>query len=208
MYRLCDGIEFMKSLPDQSVDGMFTDPPWGVQAKKMRGTENWLDLIWLATDECARIFKPGARALIWVGMIQLADVIRSVRALDYRWTVFCYYCPPRYIAHFESQLDPILLFQLPGDPLPKSKLKLRQIYQKYSKGRRDTMHPCARPFTTVKHILRDWFDEGEYVIDPFAGSDTTGVACERLNLRYDTCEVDPMMYRYGLDRHKTKTLPW
>jgi DNA modification methylase len=40
------------------------------------------------------------------------------------------------------------------------------------------------------------------VIDPFAGSDTTGVACRELNLKYDTCEVDPKMYTTGVHRHK------
>lgn len=29
MYRNTDGIKFLKSLPDRSVDGIFTDPPWG-----------------------------------------------------------------------------------------------------------------------------------------------------------------------------------
>jgi len=29
MYRNCDGIKFLRSLPDHSVDGIFTDPPWG-----------------------------------------------------------------------------------------------------------------------------------------------------------------------------------
>jgi len=116
--------------------------------------------------------------------------------------VFVNYIPSRYIAGFESILDPILFFAHKEDKYPMRKEgKLRQIYEKVSQGQEDTHHPCARPFLTVKQILRDWFDEGEYVIDPFAGSDTTGVACRVLNLKYDTCEIDPKMFMFGKQRH-------
>jgi DNA modification methylase len=33
MYRNYDGIKFLKELPDKSVDGIFTDPPWGGEPK-------------------------------------------------------------------------------------------------------------------------------------------------------------------------------
>lgn len=201
MYRLTDGIEFLKSLPNKSVDGLFTDPPWG-SGPDIMGQDEWLDLIGNMTKECARIFKPGARALIWVGMRQMGDTIKAVKRLEYRWAIFCNYIPPRYIAGFESILDPILLFMRPGEKYPMRPMKIRQIYEKVSQGKCDTHHPCARPFVIVKNILRDWFDENEYVVDPFGGSDTTGVACRQLNLKYDTCEIDPRMYKYGLERNK------
>ena len=211
-YHLMDGIEFLRSLPDESVDGMFTDPPWGKTGtrhrsfKSLAGEENWMELITQATDECARIFKPGARALIWMGMVSLGNAIKAVKSLEYKWTVFCHYIPARYLAGFESHMDPILFFSKPGEPWLIRKKRIRQIYQKSSSGKKDSLHPCARPFRTVKEILRDWFDEEEYVIDPFAGSDTTGVACRWLNLKYDTCEIDPAMYQTGLKRHRQSFL--
>lgn len=201
VYELRDGIEFMKSLPDQSVDGIFTDPPWG-RGSDIVGQDIWKNLLISLDNEAIRVLRRGGRCLIWMGMGMLGDTIKCFNNLEYKWTIFCNYIPPRYIAGFESLLDPIILFQKPGEKYPFRKTgKLRQIYEKVSSGQKDTHHPCARPFITVKQILRDWFDEGEYVIDPFAGSDTVGVACRELNLKYDTSEIDPKIYMFGQKRH-------
>jgi site-specific DNA-methyltransferase (adenine-specific) len=213
MYRLTDGIEFMKSLPDKSVDGIFSDPPWGIRETEpsiIQGNSDWLGLIKTMTDEALRVLKDDGRCLIWLGMRHVGPVIKVIDALEYRWMIFVSYMPPRYMATLESYLDPIIYFSPPGSPWPKQQngngKNKKQIFFKASTGKPDTAHPCARPYYQVKDILRQWFNEGDYVIDPFAGSDTTGVACRELNLKYDTCEIDPVMYETGLHRHKQQGL--
>jgi len=214
MYRLINGIEFLKSLPDKSVDGIFTDPPWGIRVSesstghrrpdaKIKGGSNWLELIKAMTDQGARILKENGRCLIWLGTRHVGPVIKVVDALEYRWMIFVRYMPPRYMATLQSYVDPIIYFAPAGAPWPDKiggKCKPQEYY-KASTGKRDTKHPCARPFERVLDILRDWFVPGEYVIDPFAGSDTTGVACRKLGIEWDSCEIDPEMYSTGEYRH-------
>lgn len=214
-YRLDDGINFLKSLPDKSVDGIFTDPPWGVRVSesstghrrpdlKIKGQSNWLNLIKQMTDEGARILKQNGRCLIWLGVRHVGPVIKIVDGLEYRWMVFVRYIPPRYVATLESYFDAIVYFAPFDSPWP-SKVGNKnkpQEYVKASSGKPDTTHPCARPYRNVKQILGDWFSVGEYIIDPFAGSDTTGVACRELNLRWDSCESDPKMFKSGEERHR------
>jgi len=208
-YHLGDGLEMMRSIPDDSVDGIFTDPPWGYKRVLIEGQENWQELLQEMTAISARILKPEGVCLIWMGMRSMADAIKAIQALKYRWTIFVSYMPPRYIAGFESLMDPLLVYQRHDcESFPKSYngRKLRQIYFKASVGKKDTIHPCARPFTTVKTILNDWFGSDSYVIDPFAGSDTTGRACEELRIRWDTSEIDPAMYKTGEYRHSQQLL--
>lgn len=203
-YHLGDGIKFLRSLQAKTVDGIFTDPPWGPSPNvKIMGQERWTELLAELDAEAMRILKPGGRVLIWVGMRQLAATIKAISLLEYRWTLFVQYIPMRYIAALHSMFDPILFYMRPGDPLPQraNGQKIRQLYQKVSRGQRETLHPCARPFSTVKNLLSEWFDPGEYVVDPFAGSDTTGRASLELGLRWDSWELDPMMYKTGLTRH-------
>ena len=219
-YHLTDGIEFMKGLPDKSVDGIFSDPRWGNRLSKsstghrrpdlmIKGQSNWLELIKAMTDEGARVLKEDGRCLLWFGCRQAGPVIKTVEALEYRWMIFVRYMPIRYMASLQSFFDIIIYFarsEAAWPKLPASGLMRPQEYFNASSGKPDTAHPCARPYRCVKDILRDWFEPGEYVIDPFAGSDTTGFACRELDLRWESCEIDPKMYPTGLQRHRQMLL--
>lgn len=214
-YRLGDGLEFMRSLPADSVDGVFTDPPWGVRLSSgsrghrrpdimIQGQSNWLELITAMTDETARVLKPAGKCLIWVGMRHLGATIRAVNALEYRWTVLVAYIPSRFIANFVSRFDPVIYFSRPDAAWPGKGRRgkyIRQEYLKPSAGKRQSNHPCARGQDIVEALIADWWKPGEYIVDPFAGSDTTGVACRILGMRWDSCEIDPKMYETGLQRH-------
>jgi len=150
-----------------------------------------------------RVLRPRARVLLWLGFFNMAKFIRAINNLEWRWVIYCEYIPPRYASCFEVRLDPIFYLSLPGEPWPRKKEehRLKQVYRKVTTGARDSLHPCNRPITIVQSIIRDWFKPGEYIIDPFAGSDTTGVACRRLQNPYDTCEIDPKMFKFGISRH-------
>ena len=176
MYRLQDGIEFLKSLPDESVDGIFTDPPWGVRIsaasighrtpdKMIRGQSNWLELLRAMTDEGARVLKPDGRCLIWLGTRHVGPAIKAIEALEYKWMFFVRYIPSRYLGSIEGRFDTIIYYSRFGAPWPgkiKGRLK-RQEFIKTSTGIKDTSHPCSRPLKTVRAILSEWFTPGEYV---------------------------------------------
>jgi hypothetical protein len=172
------------------------------------GQDNYLGLIKDLDNETPRILKPGARVLLWLGFFNMAKFIQVIKNLEYRWVIYCEYIPPRYAACFEVRLDPILYLSLPGEPYPRCKKekRLKQVYRKCSCGDKDSKHPCSRPPEIVKQIIKDWFRPGEYIIDPFAGSDTTGVACRQLQNPYDTCEIDPIMFETGIKRNSQKYL--
>ena len=64
MYRNQDGIEFLRNLPAQSVDGIFTDPPWD-SGPKIIGQDIWKELIQQMAEESLRILKPNGKVLVW-----------------------------------------------------------------------------------------------------------------------------------------------
>ena len=201
MYRLQDGIKFMKGLPSKSVDGIFTDPPWGGRTKIV-GNDIYLKLIKKMTRQAARVLKPKGVCIIWMGTISMGRVIKEIKALEYKWCFYCRYIPPRFVCRFMSEMDPILVYMKKGAKYPRTPQWISSVYFKPSTGKKDTDHPCARPRIVVKRILNDFFKPGDYVIDPFAGSDTTGVSCRQLNIKSDTCEIDPAMYKTGLLRNE------
>jgi site-specific DNA-methyltransferase (adenine-specific) len=61
-------------------------------------------------------------------------------------------------------------------------------------------HPTRKPEPLMTALVRDFTDEGETVLDPFAGSGTTGVACRRLGRRFIGWERDPKYHAIATKR--------
>jgi site-specific DNA-methyltransferase (adenine-specific) len=52
-------------------------------------------------------------------------------------------------------------------------------------------HPCPKSLALMEQLIRDFTDPGDLVLDPFAGSGTTGVACKKLGRRFVGWELSP-----------------
>ena len=56
---------------------------------------------------------------------------------------------------------------------------------------RDIQHPCPKPLKVMKWLVQRFAREKEMVLDPFAGSGTTGVACIQTGRNFIGFEIDP-----------------
>jgi site-specific DNA-methyltransferase (adenine-specific) len=61
-------------------------------------------------------------------------------------------------------------------------------------------HPCPKPEALMEKLIRDFTDPGDLILDPFAGSGTTGVAAIRLGRRFLGWEKNEKYYEIGLKR--------
>ena len=52
-------------------------------------------------------------------------------------------------------------------------------------------HPTVKPVELMKYLIRLVTPAEAHIIDPFAGSGTTGMACRELNRRFTGIELDP-----------------
>jgi site-specific DNA-methyltransferase (adenine-specific) len=52
-------------------------------------------------------------------------------------------------------------------------------------------HPSQKPVMMMERIILSSSNEGDTILDPFAGSGTTGVACKNLNRNYILIEKEP-----------------
>jgi site-specific DNA-methyltransferase (adenine-specific) len=57
-------------------------------------------------------------------------------------------------------------------------------------GPRHLRHPTVKPLPLMEAIIRDFTDPGDIIVDPFAGSGTTGVAAIRLGRRFIGWEMN------------------
>lgn len=61
-------------------------------------------------------------------------------------------------------------------------------------------HPTPKPIDLMLALIEDFTDPGDIVLDPFAGSGTTGVAALRLGRRFIGCELDPKYHALACER--------
>lgn len=66
--------------------------------------------------------------------------------------------------------------------------------------REKTLHPTQKPLELVRRLVGAATRRGDLVVDPFAGSGTTFVACEALGRRWLGCEIDPTYQRVIAER--------
>jgi site-specific DNA-methyltransferase (adenine-specific) len=61
-------------------------------------------------------------------------------------------------------------------------------------------HPCPKPAWLMEKLVRDFTDPSETILDPFAGSGTTGVAAIRLGRKFIGWERDPKYHAIAMKR--------
>lgn len=66
-----DCLNLLKEIPSDSVDALVTDPPAGIKIfghewdSDKGGRNAWTNWMTAVMDECQRVLKPGAHALVW-----------------------------------------------------------------------------------------------------------------------------------------------
>lgn len=70
------------------------------------------------------------------------------------------------------------------DRYPKSVLEFSVV------NNSDRIHPTEKPLDMFQYLVKTYSNEGDVVVDPCAGSLTTGIACKTTNRRYICIEKD------------------
>jgi len=71
---------------------------------------------------------------------------------------------------------------------------------KSTKSKVAYQHPAIFPEALAIDHIKSWSNDGDLILDPFAGSGTTGVACQNLNRNYILIEKEPKYYDIILKR--------
>ncbi|MBP9780140.1 site-specific DNA-methyltransferase [Candidatus Gracilibacteria bacterium] len=67
-------------------------------------------------------------------------------------------------------------------------------------GGNKTGHPAVFPEKLAQDHILSWSNEGDIVLDPFAGSFTTAVACENTNRKWICIEKEQNYFDIGINR--------
>ena len=65
------------------------------------------------------------------------------------------------------------------------------------------IHPAQKPVNVIKKLIEIFTDEGDVVIDPCAGSGSTGRACQELNREFYGFEISKDFYSRAVNEMLT-----
>lgn len=86
----------------------------------------------------------------------------------------------------------------------KRGLYTHPVVQKRGATVSERVHTTQKPIELMLDLVRDFTDPDDEVLDPFAGSGTTGVACLRLGRRFVGVEKDPKYFEIACARLKAE----
>ncbi len=185
---LGDMRELGKNTKDNTIDMIFTDPPYEKEYLPLYG-----DLAKLAQ----RVLKPSGSLVFFMGHfheVEIEDYIKNNSDLvfNHRFIVlhtgrikalvtkkiWAYYKPlMHYYKLKENGKRPIPFYDI-ADVI-RSKAPLKEC------------HLWEQSTVEAEHMIKPLSVEGMTVLDPFMGSGTTGKACIELNRRFIGIEIAP-----------------
>ncbi len=199
--------DYKRLLGDELVDMTFTDPPYNVNyantAKdKMRGknrpimNDNLGDSFeQFLKDACANIvvYTKGA---IYIAMSssELDTLQSAFRASGGRWSTFIIWAKNTFTlgrADYQRQYEPILYGWKEGNDHYWCGARDQGDVGNVKKPAKNDLHPTMKPVELVERAVRNSSKTKDLVLDPFGGSGSTLIACEKAGRRARLIELDP-----------------
>lgn len=204
-----DCLEFMKTLSDKCIDLVLTDPPYGIKMDegfdgfggfggfgepiaRKQYVGGWDDTR-PSKDYFDEILRIGKLVIIFGG-----NYFNDLLPQSTHWLVW-------------DKLNTMPTFsdcELLWTSSPrKSVKKYTHLWNGLIGKEKFREHPTQKPVELIRKLLQDYSEENDIVFDPFAGSGTTGVACQLDKRRYILNEISPEYCKIAEERIKSISNP-
>lgn len=188
--HLGDCLEFMKSMPDKSVDCVLTDPPYGINYNPTSGGDNSARrnlFPRIVGDD--KGFDPtpflSFNTVVLFGANNYSSMLPNSRG----WVVW----DKRRETKSNDMSDCELIWTNKDKPA-------RMFWHRWMGMIRDSemgeprVHPSQKPVALMAWLIEMLTNPNDTIFDPFMGSGTTGVACMQTGRNFIGCEIDPTYF--------------
>ncbi|MCS6988696.1 MAG: site-specific DNA-methyltransferase [Chloroherpetonaceae bacterium] len=96
-------------------------------------------------------------------------------------------------AELWSKLQEILRFDLPYEAIAQTfnpQMGITDVWRDIDFYQEKRLHPTQKPLPLIKRLIQASSNPNDLVLDPFAGSGTTAIACLQLNRQFIVVEKD------------------
>ncbi len=189
---LCgDALDLIKKVPDESINTILTDPPYGIAKEGIKNSES-LEIFYNILPDFHRVLKKDSFFITFFSTKRLPDLFKN-NPFDYFWQ-FVLYCP---LASVRSPIGftkymSCVVFKKGNPKMPKWK---KDIFvdtpsKMVEPDEGFINHPSPKPKTFIKELLNMFTKEQDLVLDPFLGSGSTALACRQTNRNFIGFEIN------------------
>ena len=185
-----DCLDVMKDMEDNSVDLVLTDPPYGINADKMKmgtGRHDW--------DVVAG----------WDGKCPSKGVFDRIRAISNNQVIW----GGNYFSDCLPPSKNWLVWDKKNPNLSFSECELAWVYQgkivrifHHYSGFGGKMHPTEKPLPLMIWCVENYSKPNDLIFDPFCGSGATCVAAKMLGRRYIGIDISEQYCDIARERIK------
>lgn len=221
-----DCLKILKSMEDNSIDMIYTDPPYDIattggggsinKVKKLNVSLKQLDEANITKgynieefgEEFMRVMKE-PNIYIWCNKKQIPEYFNYyVNKHKCKFDIITWNktnALPTYSNKYLSDTEYLLYFRKgKGKCFPESyeDAKTYYIAPINHKDKKLYKHPTIKPLELVEKGIRNSSKEGMIILDPFMGSGTTGVACVKNNRKFIGIELNEEYFNIAKERIK------
>ena len=215
-----DAIEWLKTLDNDSVDLIVSDPPYRVtqhghsglggifktkvgEDKKLNGKlfeHNEVDVNDYA-GELYRVLKPDSHCYIMTNDRNLQNFLNVFTNIGFNFCKLLIWDKQNKITnqYYMNQVE-YILFMYKGRNKQINNCGTSNLISVNNVKNKTHNHPTEKPVELMEILIKNSTNEGDLVLDPFVGVGATPVACQNLKRNFIGCELDKVYYDTTLER--------
>ncbi|CAE6857030.1 hypothetical protein R75461_07768 [Paraburkholderia nemoris] len=196
MARLMDGAQ---------ADLIISDPPYNVayagkSKRRLTITNDAMSAVAFyrfLLDAFTMMFAvaaDGAGAYVFHSDVEGANFRRAFSDAGFRFAQCCVWVKSTFVLgrkDYQIQHEPVLYGWKPGDAHRWYGDRRQSSVWNFDRPAASDLHPTMKPVAMVEYAVLNSSRSGELVLDPFAGSGTALVACEKTGRCARVLEIDP-----------------
>lgn len=218
-----DCMEVMKSLPDKSIDLVVTDVPYRTTARGCAGNSGGMlqkeinkkgRVFNFNSINCSeylpelfRVLKEGSHCYIMTNHLNLREMLNEAEKVGLHFIKSLIWLKDNKIMGkwYMSQFEYILFFRK-GKAVPINCCGTSDVLQVPNKKLKDrdgiNLHDTEKPVRLMEQLVLNSSKEGDFVMDPFMGIGSTGIACKKNGRNFIGIEIDPKYFYIAGERIK------
>lgn len=210
-HRLLCGDATAEGILEQVLQGqpagmVFSDPPYNVNYRQQRGPKRGRTA-GIANDDlgdefeqflytaCVRLLAVCQGAVyLCMSSSELHTLHKAFTAAGGHWSTFLIWAKDRFTlgrSDYQRQFEPMLYGWREGQEHFWSGARNEGDVWFVPKPKANRLHPTMKPVSLIERAIRNSSRRGELVLDPFGGSGSTLIACEKTGRRAAVVELEP-----------------